>query len=55
MNIKKPYGYWTKEKCFLEAQKYENKIDFQKYSSRAYYLCYKNNCDYRLLKDSNIS
>jgi hypothetical protein len=38
----KPNGYWTYEKCQEEALKYNNKIDFQKYSSSAYNICYKN-------------
>jgi hypothetical protein len=33
---KKPVGYWTKEKCALEAEKYKTRMDF-KYNSRHSY------------------
>ena len=35
---KKPKGYWTYDTCKKEALKYNNRIDFQKGSSRAYEL-----------------
>lgn len=33
---------WTKEKCFIEAKKYDNRTCFQKNSSAAYQSAYKN-------------
>ena len=41
-NIKKPKGYWDKEKCHKEALKYMNKTDFKKFSYGAYKFAYKN-------------
>ena len=34
--IRKLAGYWNKEKCQIESLKYNNKSDFQKFSSSAY-------------------
>lgn len=31
-----PMGYWTKERCYKEAQKYTHRIDFQRGSCSAY-------------------
>jgi predicted GIY-YIG superfamily endonuclease len=42
IQIIKPKYYWTKERCQEEALKYDNRVDFQKYSSTAYNNCYKN-------------
>lgn len=36
VSYKKPCGYWTKERCMLEAKKYKTRNSFQKYSSGAY-------------------
>lgn len=41
--IKKTKGYWTKEKCELEALKYNMKEKFRKESSSAYTISIKNN------------
>ena len=38
--MRKPYGYWTKEKCQEEALKYKTKKDFKK--SGAYTVALKN-------------
>ena len=38
----KPKGYWSKEKCFDEALKYETKREFQAKSSSAFVTCFKN-------------
>jgi len=37
----KPHGYWTKEKCRIEALKYKTKKDFRKLSV-AYSICVQN-------------
>lgn len=37
-----PNNFWTKEKCMEEALKYNNKSDFYKYSSKAYYASHRN-------------
>lgn len=42
IELKKPNGYWTIEKCHEEALKYDNKKDFKTKSSQAYYAS-KNN------------
>ena len=42
IEIRKPNGYWTKEKCREEALKYEKRLEFQKKSSRAYSISRKN-------------
>ncbi len=34
--IRKPNGYWSKENCHVEAKKYETRLEFQKFSHRAY-------------------
>jgi len=36
MKTKKPNGYWTIERCFVEAEKFETKGEFQKNSESAY-------------------
>lgn len=41
--MRKPNGYWTKEKCKEEVEKYKNRSEFQKYSKGAYKICLKNN------------
>jgi predicted GIY-YIG superfamily endonuclease len=38
---KKPHKYWSKEKCAIEALKYNHRIDFQKNSSAAYSKAHK--------------
>ena len=43
VEIKKPKGYWTKEKCQEEALKYDTTKDFRKYSVTAYDICVTNN------------
>jgi len=43
IEIKKPKGYWTKEKCREEALKYYNRTDFCKNSNGCYYKSYNNN------------
>ena len=43
VEIKKPNGYWTKEKCQKEALKYKSKNEFQKGSSGAHYSSRKDN------------
>jgi len=42
MNIRKPRGYWNKEKCIYEALKYTNKTDFNVNSKSAYLSAYRN-------------
>ena len=37
-----PRGYWTKERCEQEANKYNTRTKFQKKSSSAYNVCLKN-------------
>jgi hypothetical protein len=39
--IKKPSGYWTKEKCREESLKYITRGEFRKYSGSAYVKCLK--------------
>jgi hypothetical protein len=41
-NIRKPRGYWTKERCQEEALKYNNRKDFNIYSKSAYLRSIKN-------------
>jgi hypothetical protein len=38
----KPDGYWTKEKCLNESDKYNTRIEFKNGSPTAYYYCVKN-------------
>ena len=40
--IKKPNGYWSKERCLQEAKKYSSKSLFKKKSSYVYSVCIKN-------------
>ena len=40
--MRKPNGYWTKEKCKEEIEKYTNRSEFQKKSKGAYKACFKN-------------
>lgn len=40
---KKPNGYWTKERCHVEALKYKNRIEFQISSKGSYLKCVRNN------------
>jgi hypothetical protein len=42
IEIMKPIGYWTKEKCYDEAIKFKNSSEFKKNSSSAYNFSYKN-------------
>ena len=42
IEITKPRGYWTKEKCRIEALKYTTRTDFQNESSSAYIKSLKN-------------
>lgn len=50
---KKPFGYWTRERCFEEAKKYEYKSDFRTKSKTAYNKALKNKWlnDYIWLKN----
>lgn len=41
--IKKPNGYWSKEKCLNEAKKYNSKKNFRIKSGSAYSYSLKNN------------
>jgi len=43
IEIKKPKGYWTYEKCKEESLKYTNKTDFFKNANSAYNTSIKNN------------
>ena len=36
MSEKKPFGYWTYDRCFAEAKKYKFKADFKKNAAGAY-------------------
>lgn len=40
--VRKPNGYWTKEKVFEESRKYQTRKKFDKGSSRAYEVARKN-------------
>lgn len=40
--IRHPMGYWTKDRCIIEAKKYSRRIDFQRNSSSAYASAQKN-------------
>lgn len=40
--ILKPKNYWTKERCFEEAKKYNSIKELKKRSPRVHSLCYKN-------------
>lgn len=53
IEIHKPKGYWTKEKCKEEALKYKNKTEFRLNSGGAYYFAYKQGwineiCNYKI-------
>lgn len=54
--FRKPNGYWTYETCFLEAQKYDTKSEFQRKSSRAYHVARTNKWldDYTWLIDGRV-
>ena len=41
--VRKPSGYWTKERVFEEARKYKTRNEFRKGNSRAYQVARKNN------------
>lgn len=41
-NTHKLNGYWTYERCYEEAKKYKNKVDFRKGNSSAYSIARKN-------------
>lgn len=41
--LRKPNGYWTKERCIEEAKKYQTSGDWQKTSSSSYIYARKNN------------
>lgn len=41
--MKKPRGYWTKEKCQEESLKYDGKTNFRKYAYTAYKISKENN------------
>lgn len=36
--MRKPFGFWTKDNCKIEALKYNKRFDFQKNSNGAYVL-----------------
>ena len=36
MSQKKPFGYWTNDRCLAEAKKYKLKADFKKNAAGAY-------------------
>ena len=40
--LKKPNGYWAKERCYEESKKYKNRSSFEKYSISAYIKSRKN-------------
>ena len=42
MNKKKPAGYWTKERCYQEANKYTTRNEFLKGSASAYRIAQRN-------------
>ncbi len=42
IEVKKPKGFWTKEKCHEEALKYKTKVEFSKNCSSAYSISYTN-------------
>lgn len=42
VEIRKPFGYWTKENVFVEAKKYRTRGEFQKGCKYTYYVACKN-------------
>ena len=42
IELRKPNGYWTKEKCQEEALKYKTKIEFRTKNISAYDISYRN-------------
>lgn len=38
----RPHGYWSRENCYKEAQKYTTSVDFKKNCSAAYNKAYRN-------------
>ena len=42
IQLKKPHGYWTKERCQEEALNYSNRSDFSDNNSSAYTKALKN-------------
>ena len=55
-NNRKPSGYWTYERCYEEAKKYETKTEFYKFSNGAYDRAKRKKWldDYTWLKNKNI-
>jgi predicted GIY-YIG superfamily endonuclease len=41
--LRLPNGYWTKNRCMIEAKKYKTRIEWQKFDSRSYSPALKNN------------
>ena len=41
-SVQKPHGFWTKQRCQIEANKYATKTDFAKNSRGAYKAAYRN-------------
>jgi len=62
ISIKKDKKYWTKERCHIEALKYNHMVNFQEKSGGAYHKCFKNNwleevsihMDYKKRKNTNF-
>lgn len=48
LQLKKPHGFWTKERCLEESKKYSSKPDFRKSSSAAYTKAEKNKWIYEI-------
>lgn len=50
---KKPSGYWTRERCFVEAKKYLSKTELRKYNQTVYNAAKRNGWfdDYTWLED----
>lgn len=40
--MKKPNGYWTKERVFKKANEYKTRSEFKKGCKTAYYSAHKN-------------
>lgn len=57
MSEKKPFGYWTYDRCFAEAKKYKFKADFKKNAAGAYNAALSNGwySDYDWLKSRSLT
>ena len=49
--MKKPSGYWTKERCAEEASKYHSRLTFKSVAKSAYDASVKNGWLNEIMKD----